>query len=149
VPSLDEVRQTTAATAAPAPLPVPIVPSVEKPLVRVVDYEKRTVTPDPRETASPAQPAAEPAAKPGFGHAEDYAWVCGQLEHFGRTWRLRYASLDEEDPHGGSVTLATETTLDEQRNGQFVRLHGHLVDPDSRASAPAYRVDSIDTVNRP
>src|SRR5262249_34436548 len=36
-------------------------------------------------------------AQPFFSHAQDYSWLQGQVEysHFGNSWRIRYASVDE------------------------------------------------------
>src|SRR5262249_29636475 len=54
-----------------------------------------------------AQTGTQAASGPGYGHAEDYTWLSGQVEQWGhnKIYRLRYASVDETDAHGGSVTL--------------------------------------------
>ncbi len=79
-----------------------------------------------------------------LGRGPDYAWLSGQVEYSrlgGGTWRLRYASVDEEDRYGGSVTLVENAGLDRLRDGQRVIVQGHLSNPDDTRPAPAYRVD--------
>lgn len=93
---------------------------------------------------------ADITADPRFSHAEDYSWLVGELNylHSRRGWRLRYASINEEDPYGGSVSLnVSGHMLANLRDGQIVRVHGMLLDPESRKPAPEYRVVSITALN--
>ncbi len=127
LPSLEEVRKTLpeatpAAEAKPKPGP-----------------DKLSLPPAQGETEAPASARS----RPNYSHAEDYSELCGQLEHFGRTCRLRYASLDEVDPYGGSVTLLEDARLATVQEGQNVRVRGHLVDREAHVSGPPYRIDSI------
>jgi hypothetical protein len=91
---------------------------------------------------------ADITAKPGFGHAPDYCWLVGELQyvHVRKAWRLRYASVDEEDRYGGSVTLVEMGSMDNYSNGQMVRVEGQLLDSESREPSPMYRVRSMQTV---
>jgi hypothetical protein len=78
-----------------------------------------------------------------YGHAPDYSWVCGEVMHTRKGWRLRYASLDETDTYGGSVTLADDPRLADLKEGDIFVLNGHLQDPDSHTSAPVYVVSDV------
>src|SRR5262249_36117286 len=65
------------------------------------------------EPPPPRKSFADVTAQPFFSHAADYSWLQGQVEysHFGNSWRLRYASVDESDSYGGSVTLLDNNLL--------------------------------------
>jgi hypothetical protein len=83
-----------------------------------------------------------------FAHAADYTWLAGQIEktRLGHGWRLRYATVDEDDPHGGSVSLSDEVHLPGLQDGQYIRARGYLVDPEARGTAPAYHVESVEVL---
>jgi hypothetical protein len=100
-------------------------------------------------------------AQPFFGHAEDYSWLQGQVEysHVSKEWRLRYASVDENDCYGGTVTLIENEPLHKLNDGQHVRVLGHITTDteilpvgqnpthtDSRKISPLYRVDSVSPI---
>ena len=91
------------------------------------------------------QAAPLPIIKTRMGHADDYTWICGQLQYWAlhKTWRLRYAGLDEVDPYGGSVTLADDIRGSEVKDGQYVRVEGRLIDAAAKGIAPAYAVQGI------
>jgi hypothetical protein len=95
--------------------------------------------------ATPRRSFADITAKPQFGHAADYAWLTGELWHNSQKdeWRLRFASIDEEDRYGGSVTLDARAELKGYKSGQLVRVDGSLIDPESREIAPKYRVKEV------
>ena len=118
----------------------------EKKAVKVAGPEKSPAPPALRESKSPGDSPTSEGAHPCYSHAEDYSVLSGQLEHFGRSWRLRYASLDEVDPYGGSVTLQEDARLTALKEGQNVRIRGHLLDRDARNGAPPYRIDSIQPI---
>jgi hypothetical protein len=90
-------------------------------------------------------------AHPCFNHTADYSCLTGQLQHsrISKSWRLRYASVDEVDPYGGSVTLTENVQLPGLKDGDLVRVHGHMVNPDDRGIAPPYQVDSIQPFDKP
>ena len=89
---------------------------------------------------------ADITAHPAFAHAPDYSWLVGRLaySHTRRTWTVRYASVDETDRYGGSVTLESGTNLEQLREGMLVRVQGRVVDPDTTTPAPRYRVERIE-----
>jgi hypothetical protein len=89
---------------------------------------------------------ADITAHPAFAHAPDYSWLVGRLaySHTRRTWSVRYASVDESDRYGGSVTLDGGTNLGQMREGMLVRVQGRVLDPDTTTPAPLYRVERIE-----
>jgi hypothetical protein len=109
----------------------------------------------------PMFPRAEPGprrrsfvditAAPCFGHAPDYHWLSGQVEYSRilHAWRLRYASVDESDRFAGSVTLVENAHVGYLRDGEYVRVVGHLVNPDADGPAPAYRIESFQVIDNP
>ncbi len=78
-----------------------------------------------------------------YGHAPDYTWLCGEVQHTRRGWHLRYASMDETDAHGGSVTLADDGQLTDLKDGDIILVKGRLQDPDTRNTAPVYFVSEV------
>jgi hypothetical protein len=86
-------------------------------------------------------------AHPCFAHAEDYQWLRGQVQfsHISKSWRLRYASVDESDKYGGSVTLVGDQ-MDSLKDGQYVQIRGKIVEAEGRSTAPGYQVDAIEPV---
>jgi hypothetical protein len=134
-------------------LPSPVVIEEPKRVMQPVSYA--APTPLPKETIVPmAGPADRPVsrrsyaditANPCYAHAADYSSLTGELQliHPSNIWCLRYASVEEEDRYGGSVTLIETGPMTEYTSGQCVRVEGQLVNPDSRERSPAYRVRSI------
>ena len=121
-----------APVAAPVPRPLPVAE-------HVVSSESLKVT-----VSDPVPVAA--AAVGGYHHSPDYTALVGELHYNPRhdTWRLRYAGVDTEDAHGGSVTLQNVGRLMQGfRTGQTVRVQGELADRDTRELSPAYRVRDI------
>ena len=82
---------------------------------------------------------------PVYGHAADYGWLTGELRYvFVRNaWCLQYASADENDGHGGNVTLCTSDPMTAYHSGQNVRVEGRLLNPDSREPSPVYEVRAL------
>jgi len=76
-----------------------------------------------------------------------FSWLGGQLEssRLVKGWRLRFASVDEDEPHGGTVTLTGD--LPPLKDGQFIRVRGYLVDPQEHGLAPVYHVESYEPLN--
>jgi hypothetical protein len=83
-----------------------------------------------------------------YGHAPDYTWVRGEVRHTRKGWHLRYASLDEIDAHGGSVTLADDPRLCDLKEGDIVQVKGRLQNPSSRTGSPLYDVSDIHPVGQ-
>ena len=82
-------------------------------------------------------------AKACFAHAPDYSWVQGELVHLHshNCWRIRYASVDEDDKYGGGANLIETGPMDNFQEGQLVRIEGRPADPENKDSE--YRVNSI------
>jgi hypothetical protein len=91
----------------------------------------------------PRRSFADITAKPGFAHAQDYSWVAGELQflHGRKVWRVRYASVEEEDRYGGGMTLIDAGPMTEFQDGQIVRVEGQVADVTSHDSE--YRVHHI------
>jgi hypothetical protein len=89
-------------------------------------------------------------AKEQFAHADDHSWLVGEV-HFDRkrqAWRLRYASVDEIDRFGGSVTLDCTRLLSEAKDGDLVRVEGSVVDAEASDPAPTYHVKTVNVVKQ-
>ena len=169
-----EVADLGSAAPATAPnamesLPAPVFPPSEaESTAQAAETKEGIAKQADRAEAKPAMPpmagpdstppvtqVAAVEAKPASstGHAEDYSWLRGevQYDHISKGWRLRYAGLDEYDRWGGAVILAADGSLDRLRDGQIVKVQGHLVESENRRGAPLYHADSIavaETVNR-
>jgi hypothetical protein len=136
---------------APTPLPTPPVVIAEKPKPELAPPAPKAETPAPTvipaigKDFAPRRSFADITAKPEFGHASDYTWLAGELSHIPskNQWRLRFASIDDEDKYGGSVTLDATLELRGFLSGQLVRVEGEMIDKDSRDIAPKYRVKEI------
>lgn len=101
----------------------------------------------------PLRDLALPGAsgKPAYAHAADYTWLVGELYQLKsqNVWLLRYAPMDQNDAHGGSVTLVGVGWAGALREGQLVRVEGGLINPDSRRLNPAFRVRAIKPADKP
>lgn len=133
-------ESTPESLPAPTAPPAPPTPMAEPEMMKA-SYS--TVKEEPVKRRS----FADITAKPGFRHAEDYTWLSGELQyvHVRNLWKVRYASVDEEDRYGGSVTLTDMGSMSKYRNGQMVRVEGQVVDSESR-DTPAYRVRAIEVL---
>jgi hypothetical protein len=89
--------------------------------------------------------------QPWFGCAEDHSWLNGQLMYSRATdtWRLHYASVDDADPYGGTVTLVGHEELKGLKDGGYVKVYGSPADPDRREPYSPYHVVSFEVVERP
>jgi hypothetical protein len=103
----------------------------------------------PNDTAAPRRSFADITADARFAHADDYGWLVGEVaySHAKKSWRLRYASVDETDRYGGSVTLEG-TGLDDLKDGQVVKVEGSVLNPESRDPSPGYRVTTVAPLGR-
>ena len=81
-----------------------------------------------------------------YSHAKDYTWLIGKLEYLKskKVWRMRYCSPDQEDPYGGCVNLtARDERLEAFKDGDFVKIDGKLINPESKINGSAYEVNLI------
>ncbi len=124
-----------------APAKVEIPTKAEAPAKQ--DLPARVTAPPTAEVPAPKQDAP---GRPAYGHTEGYRVLMGQVQQWRRTWRLRYAALESEDPHGGSVTLLGGAELDRLREGQHVRVRGLLLPADDAQNSARYQVDAIEPI---
>src|SRR5581483_199982 len=120
-----------AAISAKVPAPVASIPPVvfaDPPAAKAPAPISETPKALPAAMVAVATPMRLEAGKPPtqddgtigtgrYGHAADYSWLRGEVEHTRRGWHLRYASMDESDMHGGSVMLADNGQLSELKDG--------------------------------
>lgn len=81
-----------------------------------------------------------------YGHGVNFESVTGQVQTFRKTVRLRYASIEQEDPYGGAVILEG-AEVGQLRDGQHVRVQGVFVAPTDRNGSAKYRVRSIEVLD--
>jgi hypothetical protein len=154
IPPVSNERYATPerpASDAPTALPTAPVVIAEKPKPDLTPAAPKaetaaaTVIPPVGKDFAPRRSFADITAKPEFGHASDYTWLTGELSHIPskNQWRLRFASIDDEDKYGGSVTLDASLELRGFLSGQLVRVEGEMIDKESRDIAPKYRVKEI------
>jgi hypothetical protein len=72
--------------------------------------------------------------------------ITGNVQPWRKTWRLRFAPVDQEAVYGGSVVLEG-IGLDRLRDGQTVRVQGVLIAPTERASPARYRVQTLEILD--
>jgi hypothetical protein len=86
-----------------------------------------------------------------FGRAANYEWLQGELSYSSvrGVWRLRYASADEDDAYGGSVTLLDVSPTFALEAGQRVRVRGRLINPRSTEPSPYYHVLHLEPLGTP
>ncbi len=90
-------------------------------------------------------------SRAGMDRAPDYTWLTGELHYNAQKdqWRLRYASIDEEDRYGGSVTLdGCQRQMKDMHTGMMVRVHGSMADTDSREPSPVYRIRDVNPMGQ-
>jgi hypothetical protein len=86
-----------------------------------------------------------------YGHAPDYSWVRGKLEHSqidGR-WKLRYIPIDgQTDEYGGSVVVSDPAALSGYERGEHLELRGEVADSDAEGGfAPLYEVAEVERLS--
>jgi hypothetical protein len=93
---------------------------------------------------TPADPTVAPQA--AYGHTDGYKSLTGHVQQWRHTWRLRYAAVEADDPHGGSVVLVGGSELERLRDGQRVRVRGAIVPSDDRQGTTRYQVQALDVL---
>ena len=149
-----EIVQTAASEPAPEPpTPSSMTPAVDTSLppgTEVLDSDPRP----PRsgfahgEDGPPRRSFVDITASTCYAHADDYSWLRGEVDYsrISKGWRLRYASVDEDDKYGGSVTLSGDT--EKLKDGMHVIVKGQMHDPEARGISPLYHADSIQPVEK-
>jgi hypothetical protein len=89
-------------------------------------------------------------ADPCFAHAPDYSWLAGELQYVAdqHAWKVRYASVDEDDRYGGSMILVDCGPMTDYLDGQMIRVEGHPLEADSQDAPPSYKVMRMQHLNR-
>jgi hypothetical protein len=101
-----------------------------------------------REPAPTRKSFSDITAHSSFGHAGDYSWISGAATKYRNEWRVRYASVDESDAHGGSLVLiGDEQQLDKLRDGEYFKLVGHIEPHSSKTGGEAFQVHSVERAN--
>jgi hypothetical protein len=135
------------ASAAPAVPPAPSSDEMSEPplpVIRTGPVEGHSLFPR-NEPPPPRRSYADVTAAACFAHGPDYGWLRGRVEYsrLSKGWRLRYASVDEDDRFGGSVTLADGSQLRTLKDGDLVEVRGRLADPAADAASPLYQVEAL------
>jgi hypothetical protein len=123
----------------PERLPAALPPAAPKPTAAPV-----TQTNAVRSVASPKIFVITPSAKAASQYSAQV--LTGSVESWHKTWRLRYAPLDVEEPNGGRVTLVGAPELDRLEVGQRLRVRGILAPATDRAHPPTFHVQSMEMV---
>ncbi len=138
-----EILQVGAVGEPPQPMPqaaskdpLPLADAFVKP---------RPAVPNAAVVEAPVAPLAENGPPAGFGHAEDYSWLSGELQFIQarNVWRLRYAPFEQEGRYGGTVLLVGDGLPTNCQAGQIVRVEGQLVNPETDEARPPYWVRSF------
>ena len=85
--------------------------------------------PRPEVPARPKQNQRRPS-RVLLDHASDYSWIQGKLEYSalaGGVWKVRYAPLSADDPHGGSVVLVSPPGAWQFHSGEFIYVEGRVL----------------------
>lgn len=78
-----------------------------------------------------------------LGATDDYKALTGHVTSFRKSWRLRYAAVESEDVHGGSVML-NGAGLERLKDGQLVRVQGTILAPADRNQPAMFQVQAIE-----
>ncbi|MGF1583130.1 MAG: hypothetical protein ACFCD0_27735 [Gemmataceae bacterium] len=103
------------------------------PLAAQANDLSKTPTPTPKTTTRDI----------AYAHDKKYDWVQGVIQQSSQGIRLRYASIDERDKYGGSVTLVGVEKDMSLVDGNKVLVYGRFVNPSNSTIAPLYHVDSV------
>jgi hypothetical protein len=130
-----------ATTPAQEPPSAPVVPQaapadVEVPLPKSL-YPRG-------EPAAPRRSFTDITAHGSFGHAADFTWISGEAAKWRSDWRLRYASVDEVDAHGGSLVLSGDDQLDKLQDGGQYKLIGHIDPHGGKNGGEAFCVEAVE-----
>jgi hypothetical protein len=148
LPQLPALVSSPALPPAPAPAPAPVVKSAPVPIATPAPepLPKVVVMEDAPKVKTPVVLESVPA-KPAPVVVEPSKSLTGQVQEWRKTWRLRYAEVDQVDPHGGCVLLEGSPELAKLRDGQRVRVRGTLIPAEDRAGNARYRVESIEILD--
>jgi hypothetical protein len=112
------------------------------------DADSKPVFPRGEPTVPPRKSYSDITVHSSFGHAPDYSWVSGEVQQWRKDWCLRYAAVDEDDQHGGSVTLVGEEFLAKLKDGEHYKVQGRLVPAQSKIASPVFHIESLQPVGQ-
>jgi hypothetical protein len=151
-PALRPVPGSSYHQAEPqAPMPLAEAPVVKPPVAPAaadVEVEQSAYSNSLREAKEEMhrrRTFRDITADPCFAHAADYSSITGELrfDKVRKAWTVRYASAEDDDKYGGSVTLADMPNMADFMSGQMVQVDGRLVDAETHESLPPYQVSSM------
>jgi len=92
--------------------------------------------------------AAKYTSQANYGHAADYAWLRGRLEHsqVDGQWKLRYIPIGgTTDEYGGSVVLSDPAMLSGCERGDFIEVRGKMRKADlTKGRSPIYDIAGVE-----
>ena len=150
-PVIIDGRQDQPPPQSPLTLTAPSAPAAAAPAGKVMQTSTSSADPTDALTAAMELAARSPADPPvtpqgAYGHTDGYRSLTGQVQQWRNTWRLRYAAVEADDPHGGSVVLTGSAELEKLRDGQRVRVRGTLLPADDRQGSARYQVKTLDVL---
>lgn len=123
-------RPPASAEPSPAPLPPALFPDV---------------LPPPTPMSLQRSRHDEIVQRNPHSGVENQQSLTGEVQQYRRGWRLRYAAIDVEDAHGGSVALEGVGPA-QIREGARIRVTGVLIPADDRHSSARFQVQSLDVI---
>jgi hypothetical protein len=141
----DKTPSVIAQSAIEPILPTPSITT--KPAVESIPTPAEITIPVPQENAAKEKIVTIKGIEIHYGEKDNYKSITGQVQQYRKTWRLRYASIDQEDIHGGVVVLEGGADLNKLQDGQHVRVTGVLVPPATRTSSATYRVQTVEILD--
>lgn len=148
---LPDLKKTDKLLEEPAPITGPAVPKKIEHLDVDLSGSKPITDPAPIKISEPAKTVGKPAepkqAPITSGQSDNFKVVTGQVSLYRKTWRLRYAGIDQDDAYGGVLVLEGGAELSKLRDGQTVRVRGTLIPPADRNGTASYRVTAIELLD--
>jgi hypothetical protein len=136
---------TTAPTASPSiPVNSSMIATPSSSVSQVsMNVPATTVTPLP---SRPSKISPDLVSK--VGHADDYAWITGQIRIENGVHVLHYATPETVDRYNGHVVLTSDKDLRNTPEGAYVCVRGNIAS--TSGSVTTYRVQALDilTANR-
>lgn len=130
-------RPTATASQKPAPAPASLPSALQDTATLPAPNFAPSLVP------SNAKPMAASSSKTTAAGGE--TTLTGDVQQFRRGWRLRYASIETEDPNGGSVSI-TGAGVDFLKEGQRVRITGTLIPSEDRLGTARFQVRRLEVL---
>jgi hypothetical protein len=129
--------------------PLPAAPTTTKTTAAIKNDVSAESPAAPLEEATPMKEhvVVNKSVHIHYGHGVKFESITGKVEGFRKTWRLRYAPIDQEDTYGGVVILEGNSELRKLRDDMHVRVRGTLIPPTDRNGVAHYRVDAVEILD--